>query len=109
MKGAFKDGIAAFMKNPVLLLDHERSVHAIAGYFTKVVEDSRGLFIEAIITNSPAMAHVRALLAEGALKTLSMGGRFSYDSTGRGIEKVELFEGSLVSIPANPDAIIAVR
>lgn len=108
-KGAFTQGIEAFMRNPVLLIDHSRDVHSIAGFFYKVVEDSKGLYVEAHITNSPAMAHVRALLAEGALKTMSMGGMFAYDQSGKFIEKVELYEGSLVSVPANPEAIIAVR
>jgi phage head maturation protease len=64
-----------------------------------------------MLSNSPAedMKHVRALVAEGHLRTLSMGGRFYYRNDGRGIFKVELYEGSLTPIPANPDATFSTR
>lgn len=109
--GAFKETIQSFMKNPVLLMDHWNSVENIAGRFTEVREDGKGLFVTATISDSQTdkMRHVRALVAEGNLKTLSMGGRFSYRDDGRTIFKVDLYEGSLVSIPANPDALFSVR
>lgn len=108
--GAFKDTISQFMRNPVLLADHLNKVENLAGRFTKVVEDARGLFVEAELSNSPTpfLKHIRALVAEGHLKTLSMSGRFEYKSDGRGIVKVELLEGSLTPIPANPDALFSV-
>ncbi len=109
--GAFKETIPAFLKNPVLLIDHRNSAENIAGRFTEVKEDKNGLRVTAMLSDSPTdrMKHIRALVAEGHLKTLSMGGRFHYRDDGRTIFKVELYEGSLVSIPANPDALFSVR
>jgi HK97 family phage prohead protease len=110
-KGAFAESLPRFMKNPVLLLNHQGGVDNIAGNFTEAKEDASGLRFTAEISNSPTerMRHVRALVAEGRLKTVSMGGRFHYKDDGRGIFKVDLYEGSLVSIPANPDALFSVR
>jgi len=109
--GAFRETIKAFMRNPVLLVNHRNAVENMAGKFTSLHEDSKGLKFEAELSNSPTefMRHVRALVAEGALQSVSMGGIFHYKPDGKGIEKVHLFEGSLVPIPANPDALFSVR
>ena len=108
-KGAFKDTIADFMKNPVMLMDHTNKIQMLVGSFTTMKEDSKGLYVEGQLSNSPSdfMKHVRALVAEGHLRTMSMGGLFFVE--GNEIFKVSLFEGSLVPIPANPQAIISVR
>ena len=34
---------------------------------------------------------------------------FQYGADGRAIEKVELWEISLVAVPANPDALVSAR
>lgn len=107
--GAFTETISEFMKNPVMLVDHYNSVSALAGRFTKVSEDQRGLFIEAEVSNSPDMLSVRYKIAEGILKSMSMGGIFYYKEDRKGIFRVRLWEGSLVSIPANQDALFQVR
>ena len=52
---------------------------------------------------------VAVKVAEGSLRTMSMGGVFHYLEDGRGIFKVSLWEGSLTPIPANQDAIFSVR
>jgi HK97 family phage prohead protease len=107
--GAFKDTIGDFMRNPVMLADHTNKTQTLVGSFTTVKEDSKGLYVEGLLSNSPTeyMRHIRALVAEGHLKTMSMGGLFFVE--GDEIFKVSLFEGSLVPIPANPQAIISVR
>lgn len=109
--GAFAETIARFLKNPVLLVNHRNGVESVAGTFTTVREDKRGLYVEARLSNSPADAQtdVRFKVAEGALRALSMGGVFHYKEDGRGIFKVDLWEGSIVAIPANPDALFATR
>ena len=109
--GAFKDTIPAFMRNPVLLCDHRNEVESLIGKFTVVREDSRGLYVEAQLTNSPADEDrsVRFKVAEGILRTMSMGGVFHYNEDDRGIFKVTLWEGSLTPIPANPDAVFSTR
>lgn len=109
--GAFKETIPTFMQNPVLLTNHRNDVQSIAGLFDIVREDDKGLYVEAKLSDSPAdhMKDIRFKVAEGSLKTLSMGGLFHYKEDGRGIFKVNLWEGSLTPIPANPDAIISTR
>lgn len=109
--GAFQAGIDQFRKNPVLLANHNNNVSNIVGTFTNVYEDNKGLYVEATLSNSPGdlTTHTRAVVAEGHLRTLSMGGIFHYAQDGRGIFKVDLWEGSLVAIPANPDATFSVR
>lgn len=108
-RGAFKKTIGRFMKNPVMLIDHENSVKEIAGTYTKIYEDKNGLMVEGKISNSPDLRNVRFLVAEGHLKTLSIGGMFLYEEDGKGISEVNLYEISLVAIPMNPDALFSVR
>lgn len=107
--GAFKDTIPEFMTNPVMLVDHINMVSYLAGSFTSVKEDRNGLKIKATVSNSPDMIHVRFKVAEGHLKALSMGGIFYYREDKRSIFKVALWEGSIVTIPANQDALFQVR
>jgi HK97 family phage prohead protease len=112
MEGAFTKWIGEFRRNPVMLIDHERCVESLMGYYSRVnVIAGRGLAVEGRVTNSPTdeAKHVRFQLVEGALKTLSIGGSFFYMDDMRGIEEVRLHEISLVVIPANPDAMITTR
>lgn len=109
LPGAFRETIKKFMANPVLLIDHRNSVTNIAGKFTMMKEDKIGLRFEATISDAPGMADVRHKIANGMLVTTSMGGLFHYAEGGRKIFKVDLWEGSLVAIPANPDARFSVR
>lgn len=108
-RGAFKKTIGKFMNNPVMLIDHQNSVKEIAGAYTKIYEDKNGLMVEGSISNSPDLRNVRFLVAEGHLKTLSIGGMFLYGQDGKSIEEVNLYEISLVAIPMNPDALFSVR
>lgn len=110
-KGAFTETIKKFLTNPVLLVNHRNQVEDLAGSFESIKEDNAGLRFKARLSNSPSekMKHIRALVAEGHLKTVSMGGLFHYKEDGRGIFKVDLWEGSLTPIPANPDAVFSVR
>jgi HK97 family phage prohead protease len=107
--GAFRDTLKRFMLNPVLLADHRNNVDSIAGTFTSMKEDKSGLFFEALLSNAPGNIDIRFKVSEGMLRTCSMGGLFHYKEDGRGIFKVDLWEGSLTPIPANPDALFEVR
>lgn len=109
LPGAFKETIPEFKKNPVMLIDHVNSVKNIAGSYPDIREDEQGLKVFGSISNAPDMISVRFKLAEKHLRTLSIGGIFIYLPDGFGIEKVYLFETSLVAIPANPDALIDTR
>jgi HK97 family phage prohead protease len=109
MPGAFTETIREFKRNPVMLIDHKNSVENIAGSYTEVVQDDIGLRVVGKVSNAPELSTVRFLIMEGHLKTLSMGGVFLYGPDGHTIEKVYLFEISLVAIPANPDALFQAR
>jgi len=109
--GAFRETLPRFMKNPCLLADHSNQVGRLCGRVTKAIEDTRGLYIEAEVSNgdSEFLRQTRALVAEGHLRTLSMGGLFYYGDNGSAIHKVDLYEATLTPIPANPDAIFSVQ
>ena len=109
VEGAFTRTIAKFMENPVMLIDHENSVHQIAGSYEKLSQTSSGLAVRGRVSDAPRLKDVRFLLAEGHLRALSIGGMFRYDVDGRTILEIELFEISLVAVPANPDALFSVR
>lgn len=111
MEHAFDRSLARFRENPVMLIDHERSVKAMMGHYERVGITERGLALIGKVTNSPhhAAVHTRFQIVEGSLKTLSIGGFFYYLEDYRGIEEIDLHEVSLVVIPANPDAHFQVR
>lgn len=109
LNGAFTETIKDFMRNPVMLYDHRNSVDNIAGSYTQVMQDDIGLRVAGKVSNAPEMRRIRFLIMEGHLKTLSMGGVFLFGPDGHTIEKVYLFEISLVAIPANPDALFQSR
>lgn len=105
-QGAFTETIKQFQKNPVMLIDHKNSISSIAGSFTSISEDQNGLRVKGKISNAPDMQSLRIKMSEGHIKALSMGGRFQWDEDGVHISKVALHEGSLVAVPANPEALI---
>lgn len=109
LAGAFKNSIAEFLKNPVMLADHTNKIEKMVGSFQVVREDAKGLWVEGTLSNSPSefMRHTRCLVAEQHLKTLSVGGFMAH--RGHEITDVQVLEGSLVSIPANARADFSVR
>jgi HK97 family phage prohead protease len=108
---AFAKSISQFRKNPVMLINHHRTVQTMAGSYGKVSTDSKGLLMEGNMSNSshPDIAHARMLVHEKHLKTLSMGGLFFFGRDEKTINEVDLHEVSLVVIPANPDAEFGTR
>lgn len=108
-KGAFEETLKRFMENPVMLRDHAAITDEVAGSFTEAREDETGLYVKGMLSNSPDNRWLRFKVAEGHITTMSMGGIFHYRDDGRGIFKVELYEGSLTPIPANPDARFQTR
>lgn len=109
LPGAFTETINEFKRNPVMLIDHRNSVENIAGSYSTIMQDETGLKLVGKVSNAPELRKVRFLIMEGHLKTLSMGGVFLYQPDGKTIEKVYLFEVSLVAVPANPDATFQSR
>lgn len=110
--GAFIETIQKFTKSPLVMLsDHRNTTANVVGSFDTIREDTKGLYVEGQLSNAQTqeMIGLRAKVAEGHIRTLSMGGRFYYRDDKRAIFKVDLFEGSIVSIPANPLAIFSTR
>lgn len=110
-RGAFRESIEAFkLRGLPLLVDHQNKVASLAGRFTSLKEDSHGLRFTAEISNAPGLADLRIKIVEGHVRTVSMGGRFYFDAgDGKTITKVDLFEGSIVSIPAADRAVFSLR
>lgn len=111
---AFEETLKQYMTNPIVLLQHDMDKP-----IWNVVEasiDEKGLFIRAKITEDTDW--VFSKLKNGVLRTFSIwyrvkdfetvenvnsDGDYSYTNI---IKSLELFEISLVSVPANPFALI---
>lgn len=95
-----------------LLKDHIANTDHQLGSIYSFAIDTKGLLIEACIEKTEKTLHQIKLIKGGHLNTLSMGGLFEYEGkTDDGffiIKKVMLFEGSVVSCPANPQATFVV-
>ena len=109
--GAFAESLAmqkAAGRMPALLWQH-RSDEPI-GVYTAMAEDDRGLKVEGKIALATARgAEAHALLKMGAISGLSIGFRTVEDSFDRAsgvlmLKKLNLYEVSLVTFPANDAA-----
>lgn len=119
---AFDDTIEAYLsKNPIVLWQHNHDCPL--GRITKYEVDENGLKVWAIIPKPSEgeadWAHTAySKIAAGIIKTFSIGGYFErelrppadgdifdYDLMDIVIVRVDLYETSCVSVPANPDSI----
>ena len=111
---AFEETLKQYMTNPIVLLQHD--MDKPIGTVTEASIDEKGLFIKAKITEDTD--GVFSKLKNGVLRTFSIGysvkdyetienvdseGNYSYTNI---IKMLELFEISLVSVPANPFALV---
>lgn len=103
--------IVEFLKNPIMLLDHDGEVKNVAGSFAECREDEKGLFVKGVFTKSdlPTMKHARTLIKEGHLKTFSIGGRWMYEDleNPNHLTLAKIYEISIVAVPADPNATFA--
>ena len=103
--------LTEFKKNPVLLIDHVNQLDHLAGSVTEIFEDEKGLYIKALFSasNHPTIAHARQLYKEGHAKGISIAGRFHYEvpSDPNLLTLAEIYEISLVAIPADPRSLAA--
>lgn len=93
--------------------NHDRSL--AIGKVVKTELDSKGLIVNVKISKADDVKDIRTKIKEGVLNSFSIGGRFKKvqverDEEGRvtsfKILELELFEVSVVGIPANPKASI---
>lgn len=111
-RGAFDDSLADYLSlNPIVCLEHDRQ--RVMGFVRKAITDDVGLRVEAVIPKPDPGSepwHIKAYndIKRGTLRTFSMGGRFVKDVSRGIIEKVNLFEISVVGIPANPISVFEV-
>jgi len=111
---AFEDTLKQYMTNPIVLLQHD--MDKPIGNVVEASIDDKGLFIKAKITEDTD--GVFSKLKNGVLRTFSIwyrvndfetienvnaDGEYSYTNI---IKSLELFEISLVSVPANPFALV---
>lgn len=105
LKGAFTEALKA--RRPMMLFGHNPG--RVPGKWLKYEEDDKGLFVRGALTPGNAEARdIGANLKFGALNGLSIGG-YSVDweaqkAGGRIIKTFDLYEISVVSMPAEQEA-----
>jgi HK97 family phage prohead protease len=102
-------GIDNFKKNPIILFNHSYSKPI--GKAIEIHTSAEGLFIKAKI--SKASGDVGELIKDGVLGAFSVGfmikdAEYISETNGLKITDAELFEVSVVSIPANQDAVFSL-
>lgn len=107
---AFKNTIKDIKKNRggilPMLRNHSNKTQDLIGSWTKFKVDDVGLYVTGFISKTENTEHEIRMIEDGHLNTLSMGGMFRFEENkGKNfIAEVELLEGSVVVIPANPKA-----
>ena len=114
VKGAFRKSIdkyRASSRMPKMLWQHD--MRDICGKWQEMYEDDRGLFVKgSLILDTQRGREAYALMKAGVLDGMSIGfnvveaGPSDQRSHGRVIEEVDLWEVSLVTWGANPDALV---
>jgi HK97 family phage prohead protease len=104
-----------FKKNPIALFNHDASF-AIGKWKNLTVHDGalRGRLKMAPAGSSPRIDEIRALIAAGILRAVSVGFRPiesvpRANSSGVQYLKQELLETSLCAVPANPSALLQAK
>jgi HK97 family phage prohead protease len=109
MPGAFADSIARRGATGIKLL-FQHDANQPIGVWTQLAEDARGLYAHGRLMPEVAKAReVHALMRAGALDGLSIGfrtvkGRRDRGNGTRRLEKVDLWEISVVTFPLLPEA-----
>lgn len=109
---AFPEAMDVYMKNPVILLGHDPDKPIGTAVEWQLTED--GLFITAKIAKGEEHAdRAWKLIEQGVLKAFSIGfyileSEFDKEKDAFVINKLELAETSVVSIPANRESLFSV-
>ncbi|MFA5951344.1 MAG: HK97 family phage prohead protease [Hyphomicrobium sp.] len=112
MPGAFKESLLR-RGAPAIKLLYQHDAAQPIGVWTSLEEDTRGLYAQGRLLRDVERAReVHALMRAGALDGLSIGfrtikGRRDRASGVRRLEKVDLWEISIVTFPLLPEARVA--
>jgi len=109
-KDAWARGISNYLKNPIILAFHDHSKPVGKMIDHKVLPN--GLSITAKI--SSAASEIYQLIQDGVLSAFSVGfqildAEYEPDTDAFIIKDLELMEISVVSVPANADALFSIR
>lgn len=117
--GAFV-GLDEFVKSGLIFFNHDMNSVPI-GYPTSAIQDRHGLKVAANLHNSPEAQKVRTMAKERLAAGKQVSCSIGYKTLDEGPEtvggrrvnvlrKLQLFECSIVNVPANPEAgLIAVK
>ncbi|MGE8941213.1 HK97 family phage prohead protease [Leptospira interrogans] len=112
MPGAFRDSLSSRGADGIRML-FQHDPNQPIGTWSKIYEDARGLYVRGRLATEVAKAReVLSLMRAGAIDGLSIGFRTvkgARDSrTGvRRLEKIDLWEISVVTFPMHPEARVA--
>ena len=111
MKGAFRESLKNRM--PKLLWQHNWDEPI--GIFTEIYEDEKGLYVKGKmpLADTLVKGRIEPQMKIRSIDSMSIGyfpnvSEYDYDEDIRYLKEVELFEGSLVTIPMNDEARIEV-
>lgn len=109
LPSAFEKSLPTFLKNPVLLANHDWNDPCGKVVSAKITE--KGLYIKARISDS--RPDIKTLINEGCLSTFSIGyneidADFDDQTKTKYVKELELLEISVVTVPANVEASFAV-
>ena len=104
-----KGGLANYMKNPIILFNHDYNKPIGRGTEVRVTDD--GLELTAKI--SKADGYISKLIQDGVLSTFSVGFKvrdadYVKETGGLYIKDAELYEVSVVSVPGNQSATFEI-
>lgn len=109
LPSAFIKSLPMYLTNPQLLYQHNWDISV--GNITEARPDEKGLFVKGFVSAAPDCESYRTKVLERVLRTLSIGyneidSEMDEASKTKIVKEVELLEISLVTIPANAEAII---
>lgn len=111
LPSAFEKSLAEYLENPVILFQHNWDKVIGKCIKAEIVSegDQQGLYIEAEISGAKDVEEVKTKIAEGILKTFSIGyneldAEYDEGSGVNVVKELELLEISVVTIPCNPKA-----
>jgi len=110
---AFKDGMANYLKNPVILFAHDYTQAPIAKTIAHEF-DEKGLILTMQFAETEKAKEVFALYEGGFMNAFSVGFRpleVAFEERTPGemgavFKRAELLENSAVPVPANPEAVV---